>query len=66
MRLNVVRPEDYSIYHTGSKAVVSFMENIAIRLEEKNGIARINEPVGLGIPLPLALNLRLNKLPMAL
>jgi len=29
------------------------MENIAIRLEEKNGIARINEPVGLGIPLPV-------------
>jgi len=28
------------------------MENIVIRVEEKNGIARINEPVGLGIPLP--------------
>ena len=28
------------------------MEKIAIRLEEKNGIDRINESVGLGIPLP--------------
>lgn len=28
------------------------MEKISIRLEEKNGIARILEPVGLGIPLP--------------
>lgn len=28
------------------------MEKIAIRLEEKNGTARIDEPVGLGIPLP--------------
>jgi hypothetical protein len=28
------------------------MENIAIRLEEKNGVVRINEPVGLGVPLP--------------
>jgi hypothetical protein len=28
------------------------MEKIAIQLEKVNGIARINEPVGLGIPLP--------------
>ena len=28
------------------------MEKITIRLEEKDGAARINEPVGLGIPLP--------------
>ena len=28
------------------------MEKVAIRLEEINGVARINEPVGLGIPLP--------------
>jgi len=28
------------------------MEKIAIQLEEVNGVARINEPVGLGIPLP--------------
>jgi hypothetical protein len=28
------------------------MDNIAIQLEEKNGMARINEPVSLGIPLP--------------
>jgi hypothetical protein len=28
------------------------MENITIRLEEKNSAARIEEPVGLGIPLP--------------
>ena len=28
------------------------MEKITIRLEEKNGAARIKEPVGLGIPLP--------------
>ncbi len=27
------------------------MEKIAIRLEEQNGVARINEPVSLGIPL---------------
>ena len=29
-----------------------FMENIAIRIEEQNGAARIDEPVSLGIPLP--------------
>lgn len=28
------------------------MEKVAIQLEEKKGIARLNEPVGLGIPLP--------------
>jgi len=28
------------------------MDKITIRLEEKNGLARINEPVGLGVPLP--------------
>jgi len=28
------------------------MEKVAIRLEEKNGVARVKEPVGLGIPLP--------------
>lgn len=28
------------------------MKNIAIRLEEKKGVTRINEPVSLGIPLP--------------
>ena len=40
------------MHHTGSWVVGKFMEKIAIQLEEVNGVARINEPVGLGIPLP--------------
>lgn len=37
---------------TGSQATGSFMEKTAIRLNETIGIARIKEPVSLGIPLP--------------
>jgi len=41
----------YAMYQTRSWAVGKFMEIAAIRLKEPNGIARLNEPVGLGIPL---------------
>ncbi|MCK0163992.1 hypothetical protein [Marinobacter sp. S6332] len=40
------------MHHTGSQITGTFMEKIAIQLEETSGFNRISEPVCLGIPLP--------------